>query len=350
VCELREKLELYQENKNIADDRKKTLLIDIDEPTTDWDDTDGDDFTKIVQDSPSSNSTISTVHSSVTHTSADLIQNSADFCQLKADSHNKSDDFMQISADSSHKTADNQLQSVDILHNSNVTLLELRNISLQRPGCTNDVSSYLIQNFNLDVKFRRNVLIMGPSSSGKSSLLRAIRGIWPLSSGHIKFNSQSCDSVFFLPQKPFFTNGTLREQIYYPSLTLTSTLTDDKTIENLLGIADLTGLLERCHGLDTEPDWNWYDVLSPGEAQRLAFVRLYVHKPVLAVLDEATSAISQDVEKKLYGECVKMGMTLLSVGHRESLKQFHHQVLTLTGSRGEWILQDLCQPTATVDN
>ena len=57
------------------------------------------------------------------------------------------------------------------------------------------------------------------------------------------------------------------------------------------------GLLERCHGLDTEPDWNWYDVLSPGEAQRLAFVRLYVHKPVLAVLDEATSAISQVFNK-----------------------------------------------------
>ena len=139
----------------MADDRKKTLLIDIDEPTTDWDDTDGDDFTKIVQDSPSSNSTISTVHSSVTHTSADLIQNSADFCQLKANSNNKSDDFMQISADSEHKTADNQLKSAVITHNSNVTLLELRNISLQRPGCTNDVSSYLIQKFNLDVKFRR---------------------------------------------------------------------------------------------------------------------------------------------------------------------------------------------------
>ena len=156
MCELREKLELYQENRNMADDRKKSLLIDIiDDPTEDWDDTNGDDFTKIVQDSPSSNSTISTVHSSVTHTSADLIQNSSDFCQLKSDSNNKSDDLMQISADNTHKTADNQLKSADILHNSNATLLELRNISLQRPGCTNDVSSYLIQNFNLDVKFRR---------------------------------------------------------------------------------------------------------------------------------------------------------------------------------------------------
>lgn len=229
------------------------------------------------------------------------------------------------------------------------TLVEFRGFGLCPPATATLQPSTLIHDLNMDIKRGRNLMVMGPSSSGKSSLLRTIRGLWAPTRGTIITNRNLNYGFFYLPQKPFFTNGSLRDQLSYPLLVVRELIDEaqDTDIINLLDLTGLTGLVDRCGDLDTEPTWSWYDILSPGEQQRLAFARLLYHKPILAVLDEATSAVSLDVEKRLYESCLERKITLLSVGHRNSLKQFHQQVLYLSGENGGWELQDLPSPDQT---
>lgn len=145
--------------------------------------------------------------------------------------------------------------------------------------------------------------------------------------------------VLFLPQKPFFTDGTLREQVIYPLKEIypDSGSTDDERIMRFLELAGLSSLVARTEGLDQQVDWNWYDVLSPGEMQRLSFARLFYLQPKYAVLDEATSALTEEVESELYRIGQQLGMTFISVGHRRSLEKFHTLVLKLCGE-GRWEL------------
>ncbi|KAK7073361.1 ATP-binding cassette sub- D member 4, partial [Halocaridina rubra] len=96
----------------------------------------------------------------------------------------------------------------------------------------------------------------------------------------------------------------------------------------------MTALVERSGGLHNDPDWNWDDALSPGEMQRVCFLRILFHQPHFAFLDESTSALSLDVEDFLYKACQNCRITLVSVGHRESLKQYHNSLITLDGMGG----------------
>ncbi len=105
----------------------------------------------------------------------------------------------------------------------------------------------------------------------------------------------------------------------------------------------MDGLLERIGGLDKAVDWNWYDVLSPGEMQRLSFIRLLYHRPTLAFLDEATSALDAEMEGLLYSAAVELNVTLVSVGHRASLRAFHQSLLYVKGD-GSWTLEPLLPP------
>lgn len=145
--------------------------------------------------------------------------------------------------------------------------------------------------------------------------------------------------VLFLPQKPFFTDGTLREQVIYPLKEIypDSGSADDERIVRFLELAGLSSLVARTGGLDQQVDWNWYDVLSPGEMQRLSFARLFYLQPKYAVLDEATSALTEEAESELYRIGQQLGMTFISVGHRPSLEKFHSWVLRLHGG-GSWEL------------
>ncbi|PNI84222.1 ABCD4 isoform 4, partial [Pan troglodytes] len=96
---------------------------------------------------------------------------------------------------------------------------------------------------------------------------------------------------------------------------------DDERILRFLELAGLSNLVARTEGLDQQVDWNWYDVLSPGEMQRLSFARLFYLQPKYAVLDEATSALTEEVESELYRIGQQLGMTFISVGHRQSLEK-----------------------------
>ncbi|XP_069811814.1 lysosomal cobalamin transporter ABCD4-like [Dendropsophus ebraccatus] len=111
-------------------------------------------------------------------------------------------------------------------------------------------------------------------------------------------------------------------------------------------MSGLTCLLSRTEGLDQRVEWKWSEVLSPGEMQRLAFSRLFYLQPKFAVLDEASSALSEEAEVELYTRCKQLGMTLISVGHRRSLQKLHDLELNL-GTNGHWDLKCLKrQPTA----
>ncbi|XP_069639996.1 lysosomal cobalamin transporter ABCD4 isoform X2 [Haliaeetus albicilla] len=213
-------------------------------------------------------------------------------------------------------------------------LLERMTLSVPSSG------KLLIKDLSLRISQGNSVMIVGNTGTGKTSLLRVLGGLWESTQGSIKM--LTCfgpRGVVFLPQRPFFTDGSLREQVIYPLKEIypVSGSADDERIVRFLELAGLTDLLARAGGLDKHVDWNWYDILSPGEMQRLSFARLFYLQPKYAVLDEATSALTEEVEHELYRVCLQLGMTLISVGHRASLEKFHSWILKLHGE-GRWEL------------
>ncbi|XP_032200837.1 ATP-binding cassette sub-family D member 4 isoform X6 [Mustela erminea] len=198
----------------------------------------------------------------------------------------------------------------------------------------------LIKDLSLKISEGQSLLITGNTGTGKTSLLRVLGGLWASTRGSVQMLTDfGPHGVMFLPQKPFFTDGTLREQVIYPLKEIypDSGSTDDERILRFLELAGLSSLVTRTEGLDQQVDWNWYDVLSPGEMQRLSFARLFYLQPKYAVLDEATSALTEEVEGELYRVGQQLGMTFISVGHRRSLEKYHSLVLKLCGE-GRWEL------------
>ncbi|KAM5272870.1 lysosomal cobalamin transporter ABCD4 isoform 1-T1 [Ctenodactylus gundi] len=198
----------------------------------------------------------------------------------------------------------------------------------------------LVKDLSLKICEGQSLLIMGNTGTGKTSLLRVLGGLWESTRGSVQMLTDfGPHGVLFLPQKPFFTDGTLREQVIYPLKEIypDSGSTDDERIVRFLELAGLSSLVARTEGLDQQVDWNWYDVLSPGEMQRLSFARLFYLQPKYAVLDEATSALTEEAEGELYRIGQQLGMTFISVGHRPSLEKFHSWVLKLCGG-GRWEL------------
>ena len=205
--------------------------------------------------------------------------------------------------------------------------LSLSHVTVKAP----DSDLVLVQDLSLTVPAGESLLITGASGSGKSSLLRAIAGLWTQGSGRIEQPPQ--EDVFFLPQRPYLQNGTLRSQLIYPS---THVELDDEALLKVLDEVRLRHLAEGEHGLDRHEDWG--KLLSGGEQQRLAFARLLVHAPRVAILDEATSALDDENQKRLYERLRGRGTTLISIAHRAAVAGFHRRVLQLTGG-GRWTLR-----------
>jgi putative ATP-binding cassette transporter len=163
--------------------------------------------------------------------------------------------------------------------------------------------------------------MVGESGTGKSTLVRAIAGLWPWGDGEIIIKHGA--RLFLMPQTPYIPLGTLRRAATYPRA---AEEIEDQTLQETM---DLVGLGHLNEKLDEEDPWD--QVLSGGERQRLAFVRLLLHKPDIVVMDEATSALdpkSQELLMNLIFE-VLPEMAVISVGHRPELEAFHQRKLTL---------------------
>ncbi|MEM8718491.1 MAG: ABC transporter ATP-binding protein/permease [Cyanobacteria bacterium P01_G01_bin.39] len=194
--------------------------------------------------------------------------------------------------------------------------IEIKHLTLQTP----DDRTTLIKDLSLTIKPHDNLLIIGASGVGKSSLLRAIAGLWNSGTGAIA--KPNLEQLFFLPQNPYTTEGSLREQILYPK----SNYVQDEVILQILQKVNLSHIVARFN-LDTIK--NWSIILSLGEQQRLAFARLLIAKPNYAILDEATSALDNANEKLLYQQLREQNITAVSIGHRSSLVEYHQQILKL---------------------
>ncbi len=188
----------------------------------------------------------------------------------------------------------------------------------------------LVKNLSFSVEPGESIVIMGASGLGKSSLLRAIANLWDTGKGRIV--RPNLEETMFLPQRPYMILGSLREQLLYPKA---NRQIQDEELESLLQQVNLPELLSKVGGFDSELDWSSF--LSIGEQQRLAFARLLLNRPRYAFLDEATSALDQQNEKHLYQQLKQSETTFISVGHRESLLNYHQQVLELL-SDSSWQL------------
>lgn len=189
-----------------------------------------------------------------------------------------------------------------------------------------DNGTAVVDDTDVVVKKGERVLIAGPSGSGKSTLVRAISGLWPWGGGEIDIQKDA--RLFLLPQRPYVPTGTLRRAVAYPGAA------EDWDIETIGKALERVGLGHLKDRVEEEQPWD--QTLSGGEKQRLTVARVLLHRPDIIVLDEATAALdpkSQDDLMRLLSEEME-GLTIVSVGHRPELEQFHSRKLMLERRRG----------------
>ncbi len=198
--------------------------------------------------------------------------------------------------------------------------LDLAQVSLSLPN-----GQALLDADGLAVRAGDSLLLKGPSGSGKSTLFRALAGIWPWSRSRITLPADFAERGMFLPQKPYFPNGPLRNALAYPQIPGTYT---EGELRQALRDALLPQLVDQLDTADT-----WGQKLSGGEQQRLAIARAFLKKPRWLFVDEATSALDESAESTLYGRLKDMveasNGALVSIAHRPAVAAFHEQQWTL---------------------
>lgn len=182
----------------------------------------------------------------------------------------------------------------------------------------------LLTGLSCTIEEGERVILKGPSGSGKSTLLRLLAGLWPYGEGEIHLPSSQ--NSLFIPQKPYMPIGTLKEAALYPR--------GEGKEEELKKLMETCGLASWAVHLEDEGDWS--HILSLGEQQKLAFVRIFLTRPRWVFLDEATSAMDEETENHLYRLLTSLpGMTVISVGHRSTLDKYHTRVLKIREGRLE---------------
>src|SRR3954447_25447574 len=185
----------------------------------------------------------------------------------------------------------------------------------------------VVDDADVTVQLGERVLVAGESGTGKSTLVRAIAGLWPWGEGEITLRPGA--KMFLMPQKPYIPLGTLRRAATYPQHA------DDFEDEEIADALKAVGLEHLVEKID-DKDAKWDRTLSGGEQQRLAFARLFLHKPDIVVMDEATSALDPDSQTMLMN-LVKERLpetAIVSVGHRPELEAFHERKVNLVRREG----------------
>jgi vitamin B12/bleomycin/antimicrobial peptide transport system ATP-binding/permease protein len=199
-------------------------------------------------------------------------------------------------------------------------------LGLKHLSVTLDDGTAVVKDAEVIIAAGERVLVAGESGSGKSTLVRAIAGLWPWGRGRVEIRPGS--RVMLMPQRAYVPVGSLRKAATYPE---PSKSKDDVAIVDVLKLVGLGHLVER---LDEEEPWD--QTLSGGEKQRLAFARIFLHKPDIVVLDEATSALDPESQHRMMALLTEQlaGTTVVSVGHRPELEAFHSRKIVLERRRG----------------
>ncbi|KAI0884574.1 ABC transporter transmembrane region 2 [Annulohypoxylon maeteangense] len=197
----------------------------------------------------------------------------------------------------------------------------------------------LVKKLSFSLKHGEHLLVVGPNGCGKSSLFRILGGLWPVYGGTV-YKPPFTD-IFYIPQRPYLSRGSLRQQITYPDSlrTVRARGVTDSQLLDILKILSLEHLVDLYpEGWDAEAEWR--DVLSGGLQQRVAMARLFYHKPRYAILDECTSSVTLETEKVMYDNAKALGITLMTVSHRRSLWKYHSRILQFDG-QGHFVFTKL---------
>lgn len=187
----------------------------------------------------------------------------------------------------------------------------------------------VIAQATVDVVPGERVLIVGESGIGKSTLFRAVAGLWPWGSGTIRLPNRN--STMFMPQRPYLPLGTMRAAIAYPDPADAFPTADIAAVMRRVGLKEFIPALDRTARLD--------NILSLGQQQLVGFARLLLHRPAWVFLDEATSALDEFSQRRVMSifDNELRNASLLSIGHRPGLEAFHtrtlHLVRTPAGAR-----------------
>ncbi len=196
----------------------------------------------------------------------------------------------------------------------------------------------LVRKLSFSVKPGEHLLIVGPNGCGKSSLFRILGGLWPVYGGNVR--KPPFSDIFYIPQRPYLSRGTLRQQVIYPDgvREMRDKGVTDSDLYRILSIVEIESIVDRSGGWDADEEWR--DVLSGGLQQRVAMARLFYHAPKYAILDECTSSVTLEIERIMYETAKGLGITLMTVSHRRSLWKYHKNILQFDG-QGNYIFTEL---------
>lgn len=220
--------------------------------------------------------------------------------------------------------------------------IRFENIPVIIPGSEGSAGEKLVDKLNFHIARKKNLLILGTNGCGKTSIARVMAGLWPLYYGLL--SKPSDEDIFYLPQKTYFTNGNLRDQIIYPHSydEMLQMGYNDDHLYHILHEVKLEYLLTREGNFNVKKDWK--DVFSGGEKQRMSIARVLFKNPKFVVLDESTNAVSTDVEDYLFELLQKKNITFITLSHRPLLMKYHDFILEIKNEKGDpsnWIFHDL---------